>query len=124
MWTQQRTTTKPSWSVLRQSRCCTCRNSIEPPQRCCAIAIRQRMLSKRHTYALGKHFPGSLPAQTAVPGFSKFCFARSRTIEETGSNRFQFCGPEALDGMIYKAPKSEDLTDEEILSGLKNLPAR
>jgi RNA polymerase sigma-70 factor (ECF subfamily) len=38
-------------------------------------------------------------------------------------NRSQFCGPEALDLLVYKEPQSEDLTDEEILSTLRKLPA-
>src|SRR5262245_38146961 len=39
-------------------------------------------------------------------------------------NRSQFCGPEALELLVYKEPQSEDLTDEEILSALQKLPAR
>src|SRR5262245_50955409 len=58
-----------AWSVLRPSRCYICRNSIEPPQRCCATAFRPKILFKRHTCALGKHFPVSLPGRIVVHGF-------------------------------------------------------
>jgi RNA polymerase sigma-70 factor, ECF subfamily len=39
-------------------------------------------------------------------------------------NRSQFCGPEALELLVCKAPQSQDLTDEEMLSALQKLPAR
>ena len=39
-------------------------------------------------------------------------------------NRSKFCGPEALELLVYKEPRSEDLKDEEILSAVQKLPAR
>ena len=71
-----------------------------------------------------KAFSSFTPGTNCRAWLFKILFREISHHRRNWFNRFQFCGPEALDGMIYKAPKSEDLTDEEILSGLKKLPAR
>ena len=71
-----------------------------------------------------KAFSSFTPGTNCRAWLYKILFREISHHRRNWFNRFQFCGPEALKLLVYKAPQSEDLTDERILSALRKLPAR
>jgi RNA polymerase sigma-70 factor (ECF subfamily) len=71
-----------------------------------------------------KAFSSFTPGTNCRAWLFKILFREISHHRRNWFNRFQFCGPEALELLVYKAPQSEHLTDEKILSALQKLPAR